>query len=270
MKSTWVLAQMEQNGDPALNLERAKAAVAEAVESCRPDIMVFPEYFSSLYPTGTAKEICLAAGQDLDGPFVTGMRGLAKANHIWMIFGFVQKTGVENDTHIYNSTVVLNAEGEIAGLYHKTHLYDAFSYRESDTVKAGDRFFEPIDTPFGRIGLFVCYEVRFPEVARYQTGKGADIIVMPAAWMKGDLKSHHFRTLVTARAIENTVYMAACDLVGENTMGESVVVDPMGVPVAAAGEVPALLCAHIDTARVEEVRKKLPAYKDRRSSLYTI
>lgn len=269
MKSTWVLAQMEQNGDPAVNLENAKKAVAEA-GAYRPDIMVFPEYFSSLYPAGTAREICLSAAQTMDGPFVTGMRKLARDNHLWIVFGFVEKTEAEDDTRIYNCTVVLNAEGEIVGTYHKTHLYDAFSYKESDTVKAGEKLFEPIDTPFGRMGLFVCYEVRFPEVARYQTGKGADIIVMPTAWMKGDLKSYQFRTLITARAIENTVYMAACDLVGCDTMGESVVVDPMGVAVAAAGETPALLCVHVDTERVKEVRKKLPAYKDRRPELYTI
>ena len=93
---------------------------------------------------------------------------------------------------------------------------------------------------------------------------------MPTAWAKGDLKSHQFRTLITARAIENTVYMVACDQCAVDTMGESVVVDPMGVPVATAGEVETLLCAHIDLDRVEEVRKKLPAYKDRRPALYTI
>ena len=92
---------------------------------------------------------------------------------------------------------------------------------------------------------------------------------MPTAWMKGDLKSHHLRTLITARAIENTVYLVACDQVGADTIGESVVVDPMGVPIAAAGEVPTLLCAHIDTDRVAAVREKLPSCKDRRPELYT-
>lgn len=268
MKSTWVLAQTEQCGDPAINLTRAQAAVAEAVSAYRPDVMVFPERFSSLYPNGTADAVSLAAAQELDGPFVTGMRELAKANRLWMIFGFTRKTEAD-DGRIYNCTVVLNAAGEIVGTYHKTHLYDAFRYRESDLVKAGDRLFAPIDTPFGRIGLFVCYEVRFPEVARCQTLQGSEIIVMPTAWMKGDLKSHHFRTLITARAIENTVYMVACDQVGADTIGESVVVDPMGVPIAAAGEVPTLLCAHIDTDRVAAVREKLPSCKDRRPELYT-
>ena len=268
MKSTWVLAQTEQCGDPAGNLAQARKAVKEAVAAYHPDVMVFPERFSSLYPNGTDDARTLAAAQELDGPFVTGMRELARLNGLWMIFGFVRRTE-EDDGHVYNCTVVLDAAGEIVSVYHKTHLYDAFGYRESDLVKAGERLFAPIDTPFGRVGLFVCYEARFPEVARYQTVRGAEILVMPAAWMKGERKSEHFRTLITARAIENTVYLAACDLAGTDTIGESVVVDPMGVPVAAAGAAPTLLCAHIDTDRVAAVRRKLPSYRDRRAELYT-
>ena len=116
----------------------------------------------------------------------------------------------------------------------------------------------------------MCYEVRFPEVARDQRAKGADIIIMPTAWVTGKLKSLHFRTLITARAIENTVYMLACDQCGADSIGESVAVDPMGVPIASAGEGETLMVARVDMDRVQEVRAKLPAYKDRRPELYTI
>lgn len=268
MKSRFVLAQMEQKGLPEENLESARKAVAEAMERYQPDLMLFPECFMSHFPLGTDRAVCLGTAQSLSGPFVTGMRSLAKENGIWIVFGMNEKVGDPEDDRNYNCTVVVDSRGEIVGTYRKTHLYDAFGYKESDDNKPGDQFFEPIDTPFGKIGLFVCYEVRFPEVARYQRAKGADIILMPTAWVPGPLKSPQFRTLITARAIENTVYMVACDQVGVNSMGESVVVDPMGVVVASAGEVPALICAEIDTDRVEEVRKKLPAYKDRRPELY--
>ena len=270
MQSTFVLAQLAQEGLPEVNLEKAKKAVAQAKELYRADMVIFPEMFMSHFPTGTDRETCLATAETLQGPFVTEMRTLAKENGVWIIFGMNEKVEDPTDDRNYNCTVVLDAAGEIVSTYRKTHLYDAFGYKESDNNKPGDHFFEPIDTPFGKIGLFVCYEVRFPEVARYQRSKGADIIIMPTAWVKGDLKSHHFRTLITARAIENTVYMVACDQCAVDSMGESVVVDPMGVPVATAGEVETLLCAHIDLDRVESVRKKLPAYKDRRPELYTI
>lgn len=270
MKSKFVLAQLDQKGWPEENLANAEKAVAEAVERYQPDMMIFPECFMSHFPTGTDRAVCLGTAQTLDGPFVTGMRKLAADNGIWIIFGMNEKVEDPEDDRNYNCTVVIDDKGEIVSTYRKTHLYDAFGYKESDDNKPGDKFFEPIDTPFGKIGLFVCYEVRFPEVARYQRSKGADIIIMPTAWVPGPLKSSQFRTLISARAIENTVYMVACDQVGENGMGESVVVDPMGVVVAGAGEVETLICAEIDTDRIEKVRAKLPAYKDRRPELYEI
>lgn len=269
-QSTFVLAQMSSDGQPEVNLEKAKKAVAQAAELYHPDVMVFPELFMSFFPVGTDHEITLGTAQTLDGPFVTGMRELARQYHTWLIFGMNEAVEDPADNRNYNATVVVNSEGELVSSYRKTHLYDAFGYKESDTNKPGDRFFEPIETPFGKIGLFVCYEVRFPEVARYQRSKGADIIIMPTAWAAGKLKSLHFRTLITARAIENTVYMLACDQCCPDCIGESVAVDPMGVPVASAGEAETLMAVHIDLDRVDEVRAKLPAYKDRRPELYTI
>jgi predicted amidohydrolase len=269
-QSTFVMAQMASEGSPEVNLEKAKKAIEKAVSLYHPDVVIFPELYMSLFPSGTAHEIALATAQPLDGPFVIQMREQARQHGIWLIFGMNEAVEASDDHRNYNTTLVINSEGEIVSTYRKTHLYDAFGYKESDTIKAGDRFFEPIETPFGKIGLFVCYEVRFPEVARYQRSKGADIIVMPTAWMAGKLKSHHFRTLITARAIENTVYMLACDQCNADTIGESVAVDPMGVPIASGGESEELLVARIDLDRVETVRAKLPAYKDRRPELYTI
>lgn len=269
-QSVFVLAQMKQEGNPEVNLKAAQDRVAEAMEKYHPDLMIFPEIFMSDFPNGTDRAICLGTAQTLDGPFVTGMRKLAKDNGLWIVFGMNEQVEDPADDRNYNTTVILNSEGEIVSTYRKTHLYDAFGYKESANKKPGEKLFEPIDTPFGRIGLFVCYEVRFPEVARYERKQGADIIIMPTAWVKGDIKSRQFHTLINARAIENTVYMCACDLCEVDSMGESVVVDPMGIPVACAGEVPTLIAATIDLDRVEAVRKKLPAYKDRRAELYSI
>lgn len=270
MAATFVLAQMDSVGDPNVNLQNARQSVEKAVKLYHPDFMVFPEVFMSRFPIGTDRETCLSTAQPLSGSFVTGMRELAKQHHMWMVFGMNEQTEDASDDRNYNTTVMLNDQGEIVSSYRKTHLYDAFGFKESNDNKPGDAFFEPVETPFGKIGLFVCYEVRFPEVARYQASKGADIIIMPTAWIRGDLKSHHFRTLITARAIENTVYMVACDQVGKNCIGESVVVDPMGVPVACAGEREELLPCYIDLDRVSSVRKKLPSYKDRRPELYNL
>ena len=175
MKSKFVLAQVSSSGDVAANLEKAKKMMARAYEEHHPDVMVFPEVFMAHFPVGTPKETILAACEPLDGPFVTGLREEAKKYGMWVICGMSEKVEDPSDPRKYNTTVVINSEGELVGSYRKTHLYDAFGYKESDANKPGDKFFEPIDTPFGKIGLFVCYEVRFPEVARYQRSKGADI-----------------------------------------------------------------------------------------------
>ena len=270
MQSTFVLAQLEALPLPEDNLKKAAAAVEKAVKLYHPDFMVFPEVFMSHYPAGTDRSVILGVGEPLDGPFVKGMQKLAKENQIWLVFGMREKVEDDADDRNYNTTVMLNSQGEIVQSYRKTHLYDAFGYKESTNIKPGTSFFEPVETPFGKIGLFVCYEVRFPEVARDQVSKGADILIMPTAWVKGDLKSHHFRTLITARAIENTVFMLACDQCGPTYLGESVAVDPMGVPISCGNEREDLIPVHIDTDRIAEVRKKLPSFKDRKPEMYHV
>ncbi len=270
MKSTFVMAQLQSLPDPKDNLAKAKAAVEEAVKRFRPDFMVFPETFMSHYPQGTPLEIIWKTAQPLDGSFVQGMQQLAQDNKLWMVFGMQEASEDPKDHRSYNATVMLNDKGDIAGVYRKTHLYDAFGGTEPLRVKPGDTLFDPIDTPFGRIGMFVCYEVRFPEVARDQTAKGADILIMPTAWVKGDLKSLHFRTLITARAIENTVFVLACDQCGDTYLGESVAVDPMGVSISCGNEREDLIPVFVDTDRISEVRKKLPSFKDRRPDVYRV
>lgn len=268
MKSTFVLAQLEAMPDYRDNIAKAEKAIKESVERFRADFIVFPEVFMYHYPRGTEQTVALGSAQPLDGPFVQAMQQLARQYKVWIVVGMREVTGDGADSRNYNTTLMLDSEGTIKGVYRKTHLYDAFGIKESKTMKPGDKLFDPIDTPFGRIGMFVCYEVRFPEVARDQALKGADIIVMPTAWVKGDLKSLHFRTLVTARAIENTVFMLACDQYSKMFMGESVAVDPMGVPMASGGEGECLVPVFVDTDRIAEVRKKLPSFKDRRVEVY--
>ena len=266
MKSKFAMIQMESVPDPAENLKKAEKFIREAVELCAPDLVVFPETFMS--EDGREVQVRNAWAQSLDGPFVAGMRKLAREQGVWIVFGMKEKVENPEDLRVYNTVVMLDAEGSIVRTYHKTHLYDAFGYLESEEIKAGDAFFEPVDTPFGRIGLFVCYEVRFPEVARDQRAKGAEIIIMPTAWVKGDMKSMHFETLVKARAIENTVFMIACDQYSKIRMGESIAVDPMGVTLASGGEGEKVIPVFIDTDRLAQVRKKVPSYENRKAEMY--
>lgn len=268
MKGKFVLAQTASAGDPAVNSEKAKALARRAWEAFQPDVLVFPEMFMSYFPFGTERETVLAAAQPLDGPFVTQMRALAKQYGMWLVFGMTEAPEDPAERRSRNTVVVLDAQGALAAAYRKTHLYDAFGYRESEAVKPGERLFDPIETPFGKLGLLTCYELRFPEVARDQRGKGADILLLPTAWAAGKLKAAQLHTLVAARALENGVYVLACNQCGPDTSGESLAADPMGVPLAAAGEGEALLLVCTDTERVQEVRALVPSYDQRRPELY--
>lgn len=258
MKSTFVLCQTEQEGKPSANLKRAEQWVQKAVQKYHPDVIVFPEVYQSHYPLSTDPFTVQAAAEPLNGPFVTGMQKIAKEEHVWLIFGMRELA--EQKRH-YNTVVILDNNGCLIDTYRKVHLYDAFSFRESDFVQAGNTYFKPISTPFGTLGVFVCYELRYPEVARALTQGGANLLVLPTAWVKGPQKKEQFRVLARARAIENAAYVLACDQCGPDTLGCSLAVDPSGKVLAEAGATEAMLVVSIDTDRVEQTRKQCPSYK---------
>lgn len=270
MESTFVMAQLQPDADPKINLEKAENAFRDAVTKYKANFLLFPETFMSHFPAGTPNEVANAVAETLDGKFVTEMLEKAKRYHVWTAFGMKQKLTEPEEHRVQNTVVMADDQGKIVRVYHKTHLYDAFGYRESDEYKPGEKLFEPIDTPFGRIGLFVCYEVRFPEVARYQKANGAQIVLMPTDWYQGDMKSFQFKTLIAARAIENTMFILACDQCGGTSLGESIAYDPMGVAIASGGEVEKLIPVYVDTDRIKEVERKLPSFKDRKPDLYMI
>jgi predicted amidohydrolase len=164
---------------------------------------------------------------------------------------------------VFNLLIVLR-DGTLIAQYRKLHLYDAFSAQESRHVAPGDEIPRLVDIAGLRVGLMTCYDVRFPELARRLAVDGADLLILPSAWVKGPLKEAHWEVLVTARALENTCYVAACGECGERNIGASMVVDPLGVAVARAGEAPVLLFADIDAARIAHARRVLPVLANRR------
>ncbi|MBE3558066.1 MAG: carbon-nitrogen hydrolase family protein [Ktedonobacteraceae bacterium] len=260
-------AQMRSSADWRENLAKAEGAIKEAARHGA-WMVVFPEIFLSWIAPGEFQpEIVHSRAQPLDGPFVSGMSELARNAGVWVVAGMLE-TAEGNEQRSYNTTVVFNERGELLTSYRKTHLFDAFGYRESAVFLAGDALFEPLETPAGRMGLFVCYELRFPEVASYQAERGVDFFVMPAGWVHGPMKEVHWRYLTIARAIENTAYMVACDQVGNQFLGRSLLVDPMGVVLAEGSETEGILYASLDRERVQEVRAKVPSLTHRRSQLY--
>jgi predicted amidohydrolase len=264
-----VIAQLNSTDKKEENLRKAKKALEEAKSSYKADLVVFPEGYMSIFPFGTPGKIKFNDAESLEDHFVTGMCKLAKKHEIWIVFGMREKIeDNKRDNRVYNSVIIVDSNGKIISTYRKTHLYDAFGVQESLDVKPGDALFEPIETPFGKIGLFVCYELRFPEIARYQAIHGADIIIVLAGWVKGLVKELHWKTLVTARALENTTYVIACNQVSDLYIGQSLIVDPMGITVASGNEQEELIPCRIELERVKEVRSKLPSHRQRRAELY--
>jgi predicted amidohydrolase len=254
------VAQFAPGADSAANLDVIRELTERAV-SRGASLVVFPEYSS--YFTPELDRGYVDAAQPLDGAFVTGLAALAVRLDVHIVAGLVERTA--DDHRFSNTLVVLAPTGELVATYRKLHLYDAFGSRESDFVVAG-----PIEQPrtfaWGgfTVGLQTCYDVRFPEVTRRLVDAGVDLVLLPSEWVRGPLKEHHWRTLVTARAIENTVYVAAADQAPPIGAGNSMVVDPMGVEIATIGEGTDVAIAWLSPARVAETRVTNPALALRR------
>lgn len=269
MKTRIAAAQLQASAHSDENLAKAEVAIREAAQHGA-SMVVLPEVFMAwLAPDAFRADNARRAAQSLDGPFVQGLRQAAKQHGVWVISGMLE-TAEGNAEKVYNTTVVINERGELVTHYRKTHLFDAFGYCESDVYATGDQLFTPLETPFGRMGLFVCYELRIPEIARTQVVQGVDFFIMPSAWVNGSLKELHWRHLVMARAIENTAYMFTCDQVGNQYMGRSLLVDPLGVVLAEGSEDECLLYAEMDTQRLAQAREKLPSLQHRRPDLYKL
>lgn len=224
-------------------------------------LVVFPEYSS--FFVAELGERAVAAAEPLDGPFATALAALATELGVHLVAGMLETT--PDSGRFSNTLVAFDGSGSLVAKYRKIHLYDAFGFTESDWVVAG--VIEPPELfTLGDItvGLQTCYDVRFPEMTRRLVDAGADLVVLPSEWVRGPLKENHWRTLVTARALENTVYVAAADQAPPIGAGNSMIVDPMGVEIATVGENTDVAIAWVSTARIAEVRAVNPALTLRR------
>lgn len=265
---TIAAAQFAPADDSAANLETVRAAAVDAAARGAA-LLVTPEYSS--YFTAEIDDRFVAAAQPLDGPFVSGLQDIARDTGVALVVGIAETTEAATTAgpaRFRNTLVAVLPTGELAATYRKVHLYDAFGSRESDRIESGDPEQLPVFELEGvRIGLETCYDLRFPEVTRRLAAPehgAADVVVLPAEWVRGPGKEHHWRTLLTARAIENTVWVVGVGQTPPIGIGASAVLDPSGVAVAAAGSTPGTLVATVDTAVTDAVRRVNPSLGLRR------
>lgn len=223
-------------------------------------LAVFPEY-SSFFVSELGQRIVDSA-EAIDGEFVGALGHAARELSIHIVAGMLERA---DDGRAYNTALAVSPGGDVVARYRKQHLYDAFGQRESEWIAPGE-LSEPetFDVAGLTVGLQTCYDLRFPEVSRRLVDAGADVFAVPSEWVRGPLKEHHWRTLVTARALENTVFVAAADHPAPIGAGNSMIVDPMGVELATIGENSDLALAFVSRARLEAVRSVNPALALRR------
>lgn len=252
------LAQFCPDPDPEVNAARLLEFAGTAAERGA-DLLLAPE--GSLVDFLTDPSATGRAAQPVDGPFATAVVEASDRYGLTVAAGsFVPAEG----DRVHNSLLVAQS-GTLVAEYRKLHLYDAFSYAESDTVAAGQDLPPVIDIGGVPVGFATCYDLRFPELFRALVDGGAQVLAIASAWVRGPLKEEHWLTLLRARAIENTAYVVAADQSGKAGIGRSAAFDPAGLPLLDLGPAEtALGTVDIDPLRLQEVRRVNPALTNRR------
>ncbi|HVT70758.1 MAG TPA: carbon-nitrogen hydrolase family protein [Trebonia sp.] len=261
------LCQLAGSSDPGTNLKRVRDALGEAAAGGA-ELAVFPEATMARFGSDLR-----AAAEPLDGPFCSGLAAAAAETGVALVAGVFEPAP---DGRVYNTAVLIDGGGARVAAYRKLHLFDAFTQRESDLVAPGN---EVVLAPVGGVpvGLQICYDVRFPELTRALAAGGAALVTVSAAWQAGLFKEEHWVTLLRARAIENTVWIAAAGQVpdpGEKPtraptgVGRSMLIDPLGVVRADLGPSAGVAVVDADMSLVDTVRATLPSLANRRDDVF--
>jgi len=245
-------------------IELATQAVTDGAQ-----LLILPEYAGGLKTVG--KFFDPPVYDEDKHPVVNGLREFAKANKVWIVLGSVAIKGDGDangdEAKFINRTFVIDSDGAIQARYSKLHLFDieiseTQSYKESEKVQHGDQAVV-VDTPFGKLGLSICYDLRFPNLYRDLAQAGAEILLVPAAFTKKTGQAH-WHILNQARAIENGAFVVAACAVGTipgggESYGHSLVIDPWGGIVAEGGTQTAVVQCTINVDDVTQTRKRIPS-----------
>jgi len=262
--------QLTSRADKAANLGRAEALVAEAA-SRGADVVVLPEKWNAI----GGPDVLHAAAETLEtGESVAAVRDWARRLGVSIVGGSITERR-EGREKLSNTSLVVDADGELVAVYRKIHLFDVevggLVYRESEAEEAGD---EPVvaDAEGWSVGLSVCYDVRFPELYRILALEGAELVTVPANFTLYTGKDH-WHVLLRARAVENQLYVVAAAQIGETmpgkpSYGRSLIADPWGIVLAEAPDEETVVVAELDRSRLEDIRRRLPSLASRQAAAY--
>ena len=263
--------QMSTVADKMENVRTVKTYL-EKIKDENPDFVILPEMFCCPYQTENFPIYAEKEG----GPVWQQLSGYAKQYGIYLIGGSMPEKDAEGN--VYNTSYIFDREGKQIGKHRKVHLFDidvkgGQTFKESDTLTAGDSD-TVFDTEFGKIGVMLCFDIRFPELSRMMVNDGAKVIFVPAAFNMTTGPAHwelSFRT----RALDNQIYMVGCaparDVsAGYISWGHSIVTDPWGRVIGMLDEKKGILLAELDMDYEEQVREELPLLKSRRKDIYQL
>lgn len=265
---TVAVVQMKSSESKEENLKTSVDFISEAADR-KASIVCFPEFQMAFSPLKQPlKELAKGVAEHVNGNFISVLCRAAKYNRINVIAAIYEKNWNKKDFRVYDTAVVITKEGQVTSVYRKLHLFDALGFKESKKLIHGNVIEKPVSTSVGNVGLMICYDMRFPEMSRILTVNGADILVVPSAWIHGIMKEEHWRTMVMARAIENGSYLIAPNQVGNIFSGRSMVADPFGRVLLDMGDRQGIEIVEIDKSRIKEIRESLPLLKNRRLDVY--
>ena len=261
--------QMASGPNVGANLLEAERLIEEAV-SQQARLVVLPENFALMGKTEQDKVMHREA--DGNGTIQSFLAEQSARHGIWLVGGTIPMEAT-HENKVRATCLVFNDRGEQAARYDKIHLFDVElidsdeQYTESETIEPGDQVVV-VDSPFGRMGVAVCYDLRFPELFRQQLQAGMEILVLPSAFTAITGRAH-WEVLVRARAIENLCYVIAPDhggyhLNGRETYGHSMIVDPWGTILNSLSRGPGVVCADIELGRLNNARRNFPSIEHRR------
>lgn len=261
--------QMASGPNVQANLDQAERLIIEAVAQSA-KLIVLPETFS--FMGKTEQERLPYAEVDGDGLVQRFLSAQSKKHGVWLVGGTIPIKS-EDETKFYASCMLFNDQGERVASYNKIHLFDVHidesneSYDESETTIPGDKTVV-VDTPFGKLGLAICYDLRFPEIFRTMVNQGMEICAIPSSFTALTGKAH-WEVLVRARAIENLCYVVAAGqggyhVSGRETYGNSIVVNPWGTVLNHMGKGAGVVAAKLDKPFLDTTREHFPVLKHRR------
>lgn len=259
------VVQFRASTDKQENLKKILNYISDAADRGA-SLCAFPE-FMMFYTTSkqSSKELASMA-ETIDGNFVKEIAAAAKRHSI-QIVGTIYEKSKKKD-RVYDTSFILSKTGKLLGAYRKIHLYDALGFKESAKLQPGLKISAPVKTSIGRVGMLICYDLRFPEISRSLASSGSEVLVAPSAWVQGKMKEEHWITINKTRAIENGCYMVAPDQVGNIYCGRSLVVDPYGKILLDMKKKHGIGMADISLDKVRQTRRAMPLLKNRRTDIY--